>query len=60
MKQKPPPLTHALEKALTDLCYGQSMSEDARKLARVASGELLLVIRKLDLRVEALEKVEKQ
>ena len=41
-----PGLTHDLEKALSALRYGQAMSDEARRLSRVADAELLLVIRK--------------
>ena len=51
-----PSLTHALEKALTALRYEQPMPDELRRRARLADIELLLVIRKLDSRLESLEK----
>ena len=49
------PLTHALEKALTEWRYGPKTPESALRLARIADAELLSLIEKLDRRLTRLE-----
>ncbi len=50
-----PPLTHALEKALTEWRYSSKGPSEALRLARIVDAELLSLIEKLDRRLTRLE-----
>lgn len=52
---RPTPLTHALEKALTEWRYSAKGPSEALRLARIVDAELLSLIEKLDRRLTRLE-----
>ena len=49
------PITASLEKALSAYRYRKQLTAEERKLARLCDAELLVIIKRLDMRIAALE-----